>query len=155
VAGTKNELILQKFIMENIAKETDITLEHSTETEKEIQGHLNHYYHDQDEITARLAELDEEWDIERVLQTKVAALTIAGVILGVSVNKKWLALPLAASVAALSQIAKWNKPVLLFRKFGLRTRVEIEKEKYALKAIRGDFKYLLDVPNSAWNAVNK
>jgi len=141
--------------MENTAQETDITLEHSTEAEKEIQAHLNHYYLDQDEITARLAELDEEWDVNRVLQTKIAALTIAGVILGVTVNKKWLTLPLIASVAALSQIVKWNKPMPLYKKFGLRTKVEIEKEKYALKAIRGDFKYLLDVPNSAWNAVNK
>ncbi len=141
--------------MENIEQEADITLEHSTEGEKDIQDKLNYYYHDQDEITARLAELDEEWDIERVLQTKVAALTIAGVILGVSVNKKWLTLPLVMSVAALAAIARWNDPMPLFRKFGFRTRVEIEKEKYALKAIRGDFKYLLDVPNSVWSAVNK
>ncbi len=141
--------------MENIEQEADITLEHSTEGEKDIQDKLNHYYHDQDEITARLAELDEEWDIERVFQTKVAALTIAGVILGLSVNKKWLTLPLAMSVAALAAIARWNKPMPLYRKFGFRTRVEIEKEKYALKAIRGDFKYLLDVPNSVWSAVNK
>jgi hypothetical protein len=141
--------------MENIEQETDITLEHSTEVEKETQDKINHYYHDQQEITARLAALDEEWDIERILHTEAAALTIAGIILGVTVNKKWLALPLAASVASLSAIATWNKPVSLLQKMGFRTRVEIEKEKYALKAIRGDFKYLLDVPNSVWSAVNK
>ena len=141
--------------MGNTVQEVDITLEHSTEAEKEIQAHLNYYYNNPDEITTRLAELDEEWDVERVLQTKVAALTIAGVILGITVNKKWLTLPLAASVAALTKVVKWNKPIVLYKKFGLRTRVEIEKEKYALKAIRGDFKYLLDVPNSVWSAVNK
>ena len=141
--------------MENIEQETDITLEHSTQAEKEIQDRLNHYYHDQQEITARLAELDEEWEIERILQLKGAALAIAGVILGLTVNKKWLALPLAGSVIILSSIARWNNPLPILRKFGFRTRVEIEKEKYALKAIRGDFKYLLDVPNSVWNAVNK
>ena len=141
--------------MRDFEQETDISLEHSTDAEKDIQDHLNHYYHDQEEITSRLAELDEEWDIERIIQTKVAALTIAGVILGITVNKKWLAMPLAASVVALASIIRWNKPIPMLQKFGFRTRVEIEKEKYALKAIRGDFKYLLDVPNSVWSAVNK
>lgn len=146
----------KKQTMENLEQETDITLEHSTEVEKEIQDKLNHYYHDQEEITARLAQLDEEWDIERVLQLEGTALTIAGVILGLTVNKKWLALPLAASVVLLNAIAKnWTMPLPILRKLGFRTRVEIEKEKYALKAIRGDFKYLLDVPNSVWNAVNR
>lgn len=150
----KNEISVEK-TMENTEQESDITLEHSNEGEKQIQDKLNHYYHDQDKITRRLAELDEEWDIERILQVKVAALTIAGVILGITINKKWLSLPLAASVIALGAEAKMNKPIPLLQKLGLRTRVEIEKEKYALKAIRGDFKYLLDVPNSVWSAVNK
>lgn len=142
--------------MENIEQEADITFEHSTKVEKDIQDKLNYYYHDQEEITARLAELDEEWDIERILQLEGTALTIAGVILGLTVNKKWFALPLAASVVLLIAIAKnWTSPLPLLRKLGFRTRVEIEKEKYALKVIRGDFKYLLDVPNSVWSAVNK
>ncbi len=152
----KNESSSQKQTMENTEQETDITLEHSTKVEKEIQDKLNHYYHDQEEITARLAELDEEWDIERILQLEGTALTISGVILGLTVNKKWLALPLAASVILLIAIAKnWTGPLPILRNLGFRTRVEIEKEKYALKAIRGDFKYLLDVPNSVWSAVNK
>lgn len=144
--------------MENSEMETDITLEHSTGAEREIQEKLNRYYHDYDdqEISARLAQLDDEWDIERVLQLEGAALTIAGVILGLTINKKWLTMSLAASVVLINAIAKnWNTPLPLLRKLGFRTRVEIEKEKYALKAIRGDFKYLLDVPNSVWNAVNR
>ncbi|HEX8462095.1 MAG TPA: hypothetical protein VF623_11720 [Segetibacter sp.] len=142
--------------MESIEQETDITLEHSTEAEKEIQDRLNGFYNNQENINWRLAELDEEWDIEKILQVEGAALTIAGVVLGVSVNKKWLALPLAASLLSLAGIAKgWSRPLPLLRKLGFRTRAEIEKEKYALKAVRGDFKYLLDVPNAVWNAVNK
>ncbi len=146
----------KKHTMDNLEQETDITLEHSTEVEKEIQDKLNHYYHNQEQISARLAELDEEWDIERVLQLEGTALTIAGVILGLTVNKKWLVLTLAASIVSINAIAtNWSTPLPILRKLGFRTRVEIEKEKYALKAIRGDFKYLLDVPNSVWNAVNR
>lgn len=142
--------------MDNLPGETDITLEHSTKAEQEIQENLNHYYHDRDQITLRLAELDEEWDIERLLQAHGAALTLSGVIFGLIADKKWFALPIAASVVLLAGIFQrrsYSYPLL--HKLGLRTREEINKEKYALKAIRGDFKYLLDVPNSVWSAVNK
>ena len=144
--------------MDSTELETDISLEHSTEVEKDIQEKLNSYYNDYNlqEMTERIAELDEEWDIERILQLEGTALTIAGVILALAVNKKWLVLPLAGSLVLLAAIAtNWGAPLPILRKLGFRTRVEIEKEKYALKAIRGDFKYLLDVPNSVWNAVNK
>ena len=142
--------------MENNDIVLETTLEKTTETEKDIQENINHYYHDHDKIDERIEALDREMDLETYLQIEGAALTIAGVVLGMASNKKWLALPLIASAIALSNISrKWHKPIGLFRKLGLRSRVEIEKEKYALKALRGDFKYLLDVPNSVWQAVNK
>jgi hypothetical protein len=142
--------------MENINQETDITLEHSTPVEVAIQDHLNGYYHNQEKIDERLLELDREMDLESYMQTESTALTIAGIILALTVNKKWLALPLAVSILSLANNARGrNNPLTVFRKLGFRTRGEIEKERYALKAIRGDFKYLLDVPNAVWNAVNK
>lgn len=142
--------------MENINQETDITLEHSTPVEMAIQDHLNGYYHDQDKIDLRLVQLDEEIDLETYMQAEGTSLTIAGIVLGLTVNKKWLLLPLATSIFTLANIARGrNNPLPFFRRLGLRTRAEIEKERYALKALRGDFKYLIDVPNAVWNAVNK
>jgi hypothetical protein len=142
--------------MDNLEQETDITLEHSTTVEKEIQNTVNHYYNDPEEIDLRLMELDEEMDLETYFQTQSAALTISGVILGLTSSKKWLALPLVGSLLVIANfISGSDKPLSYFRKLGFRTRAEIEKERYALKAIRGDFKYLLDVPNAVWNAVNK
>ncbi len=142
--------------MQDINQETDITLEHSTAAEVAIQDKVNEYYHDQDKINQRLLELDNELDLETYIQTESSALTIAGAILGLTVNKKWLILPLATSILVIAGIARGRSiPLTLFKKIGYRTRTEIEKEKYALKAIRGDFKYLLDVPNAVWNAVNK
>ena len=44
-------------------------------------------------IDRRLRELDEEWDIERLLKANASALIIAGVALGVTVDKRWIALP--------------------------------------------------------------
>lgn len=142
--------------MESINQETDITLEHSTPVEVAIQDHLNGYYHDQDKIDERLLELDNEVDLETYMQAESSSLTIAGIILSLAVNKKWLILPLATSILSLANVVRGrNNPLAIFRRLGFRTRAEIEKERYALKAIRGDFKYLLDVPNAVWNAVNK
>jgi hypothetical protein len=138
----------------NLVLET--TLEKTTSTEKDIQDNINHYYHDQEKIESRLAELESEMDLETYLETENTAITIAGVILGLTVSRRWFILPLASSLVILARLVnKDRKPLPFLRRLGLRTRAEIDKEKYALKAIRGDFKYLLDVPNAVWNAVNK
>jgi hypothetical protein len=93
-------------------------------------------------------------DLETYISVESTSLTVAGIILSLAVSKKWLILPLATSLFSLANVTRGRKnPV--FWKLGFRTREEIEKEKYALKAIRGDFKYLLDVPNAVWNAVNR
>ena len=122
----------------------------------EIREHLNQYYNDPSKIDKRLCELDSEWDIERVFQLNAAVFSLMGLWRGLTRHRLWLILPLAAaSFLASHTIEGWCPPVTLLRRLGFRTRQEIEKERYALKTIRGDFKYLLDVPNVAWNAVNK
>src|SRR3954467_2148407 len=115
-------LSVKRYIMDNMEQETDITLEHSTQTEKEIQENLNRYYNDYnvEEITMRLAELDEEWDIERVLQLKGNTLTITGIILGLTLNKKWLILPLVTSLVLINAIVRNRNPFPILRKFGFR-----------------------------------
>ena len=122
----------------------------------QIHENLNKYYHDRSEIDKRLWELDREWDIERILELNAAAISFMGIWRGLTQNKLWLILPLAVTtLLAAHAVEGWCPPVVLFRRLGFRTRAEIDKEKYALKTIRGDFKYLLDVPNVAWEAVNK
>ncbi|HEY6976155.1 MAG TPA: MerC domain-containing protein [Chitinophagaceae bacterium] len=122
----------------------------------EIREHLNQYYNDPSKIDRRLCELDHEWDIERVFQLNAAALSLMGLWRGITTHRVWFILPAAvAGFLALNATEGWCPPITLLRRLGFRTRQEIEKEKYALKTIRGDFKYLLDVPNLAWNAVNK
>jgi hypothetical protein len=39
---------------------------------------------------------DEEWDIERLLETNAAALAFTGVVLGATFDRRWLALPALA-----------------------------------------------------------
>ena len=122
----------------------------------EIHENLNKYYHDRSAIDRRLWELEREWDIERVLELNAAAIGFMGIWRGLTQHKLWLILPLAVTtLLATHAVEGWCPPIVLFRRLGFRTRAEIDKEKYALKTIRGDFKYLLDVPNVAWEAVNK
>jgi hypothetical protein len=45
-------------------------------------------------------------------------------------------------------IQGWCPPLPLFRKLGYRTRKEIDKEKYALKLLRGDFDIVSEHPQA-------
>lgn len=95
------------------------------------------------EITAHINELDREWDVERRLQANASLLALSGVILGATVNKKWLALPgIVFCFLTQHAIQGWCPPLPVFRKMGVRTAKEINREKYALKALRGDFQAL-------------
>jgi hypothetical protein len=91
-------------------------------------------------IGARLDELDREWDIERTLEANAATLAFTGVVLGAAVDRRWLALP-AMVTAFLFQHAMqgWCPPVPVLRRLGFRTMREIDTERFALKAVRGDF----------------
>ena len=87
-----------------------------------------------------ITDLEEEWDIERWLETNASLLALSGTLLGAFVNKKFLILPALVLPFLLQHaIQGWCPPLPLFRRKGVRTRKEIETEKYALKALRGDF----------------
>lgn len=91
-------------------------------------------------ITAHIDQLNGEWDMERYLQTNASMLALAGIVLGATRSKKWLALPGIVFTFFLQHAVQgWCPPVPVFRRMGVRTRKEINREKYALKALRGDF----------------
>ena len=91
-------------------------------------------------ITARIEELDREWDLERVLETNAAGLALTGVFLSALSTRRWLLLP-ASVLACLLQhsLTRRSIPVQLLRRAGVRTRREIEAEKCAMRMLRGDF----------------
>ncbi|MEX0613239.1 MAG: hypothetical protein WD229_14055 [Pirellulales bacterium] len=104
-------------------------------------------------IQRRLDELDREWDIERTLEANAATVSLVGLTLGATVDRKWYALPAAVAAFLLQHAVQgWCPPVRLFRRLGFRTASEIEQERYALKALRGDFN---DVPQHDQTAVQR
>jgi hypothetical protein len=133
-----------------------MSLEMSNENDIKTLKNINHYYQNRGAIGQRLMELDEEWDIERMLELNTGLWAVIGIVLGITRNRVWLLLTLGAGALLARQALEGNSAAVpLLCKLGFRTRAEIDKEKYALKALRGDFKYLLDVPNVVWKAVNE
>jgi hypothetical protein len=70
-------------------------------------------------------------------------------------NKKWIALPVLVTGFLMQHAVQgWCPPLPLLRRLGIKTRKELDREKYALKALRGDFDNV-KVTRDAWNAVNR
>ena len=114
---------IKEKVKENVAGKTPQNLVHyANETEAVIRE--------------RIEALDREWDMDRMLQLNASVLTIAGVALGSRVNRNWYWLPgIVAGFLALHAVKGWCPPVPLFKAAGVRTRKEIDKEKYGLMEI--------------------
>jgi hypothetical protein len=92
------------------------------------------------QISQRLEELDTTWDVERLLMANAAILATAGVLVGGLWKRKALAFPAIVGLFLLQHAVQgWCPPLAVFRRFGARTRKEIDLERYTLKALRGDF----------------
>jgi hypothetical protein len=91
-------------------------------------------------IDRRLRELDDEWDLERCVETMAPTFTLLGMTLGLTVSRKWFVLPFVVQAFFLQHaLLRWCPPVPVLRRLGVRTQSEIDEERYALKALRGDF----------------
>jgi len=92
-------------------------------------------------LDLRLAQLEQEWDVERVLEINAALVGLAGLALGTTARRLptgWL--PTAVLGFLLQHAAQgWCPPLPLFRRLGYRTRREIDEEIYGLRLLRGDF----------------
>lgn len=111
-------------------------------------------------ISERIEELENEWSIERVLETQASTLALSGILLAATRSKKWLFLSGGVLGFFLWHGVKgWCPPLPVLRRLGVRTRCEIEREKYALKILRGDFEQVATVeeakaaPDLVWEAV--
>ena len=92
-------------------------------------------------IDRRLRELDREWDIERTLEANAATASLVGLGLGAFVDRRFFLLPAAVAAFLLQHAVQgWCPPMPVLRRLGFRTEREIDAERTALKALRGDFR---------------
>jgi hypothetical protein len=94
-------------------------------------------------IAERLSDLDHEWDTDRTIELESAAVGLVGLALGAFQHKRFLALPAMVGAAVfLHATTGWYPLLPLLRRIGVRSPREIERERYALKALRGDFAHM-------------
>jgi hypothetical protein len=104
--------------------------------EESVRFHAAH----PEQIDHRLFELEREWDIERALEANAASLAVFGVLMGLMGRRAYYWLPgIVGGFLFQHVVSGWSPPVPLLRRLGFRTAGEIHREKYALKALRGDF----------------
>jgi hypothetical protein len=85
-------------------------------------------------IERRLRELDEEWDIERYVETMAPTFTLLGLTLGLTRDRRWLIVPFVVQSFFLQHALQgWCPPIPLLRRLGVRTIQEIERERCCLK----------------------
>ena len=114
----------------------------------------NYHNKSYEEITSRIKELEKEWDIERYLGVNMSTLALAGLATAALTKKNtWNVLP-AVVLAFFFQhsVQGWCPPLPILRLLNIRTRKEIEQEKYALKIIRGDF---MSLPEPALSDISQ
>lgn len=141
----------------NEIHEPDRVRRHTADTilnriEEQIERRIR-FYATQPEhiISRRIEELEQEWDMERTLGTNAATLALTSAVLGLAVNRKWLLLTCGVMGFLFQHaVSGWCPPVPLMRRLGVRTRSEIDREKFALKTLRGDFRNL-PIPAEAPN----
>lgn len=95
---------------------------------------------DRQDILRRIDALEREWDIERVLEVNASTLALTGLVLGLTVNRRWFMLPGVVLPFLLQHgLQGWCPPLPILRRLGVRTRGEIDREKFALlETVRGN-----------------
>jgi hypothetical protein len=127
------------------AKRSEARMEASTPEEvnrqirRDLKARVLYFARRPEEIDRRLDELDREWDIDRLLQANAGIFSLVGLTFGV-LRSRWYLLPAAAAAFLVQHAVQgWCPPASLLRRLGVRTAREIHHERYALKALRGDF----------------
>jgi hypothetical protein len=96
---------------------------------------------DRAEMTRYLGKLEHEWEVHRALVVGGSALALAGLLLGRQPKRQGWRILSGMTLALLFQqgLTGFGPLSVLVRAMGVRTRREIDLEKFAIKALRGDF----------------
>ena len=97
-------------------------------------------------ISERLEALEQEWSAGRTTKATLGMLIVAGMALAALHSPYWLVLPLVAGLLLLQYtFTRVSLMGAMFHRLGFRSGAEIDHEKFALKALRGDFRDLATV----------
>jgi hypothetical protein len=135
-----------------VERNTEQSINRSRQTE--IRDSLRYHAARPQEIPARLAELDREWDIERAIEANAATLALAGLALTALVDRRFIALPAMAGGFLLQHaIQGWCPPVTLLRRLGFRTPAEICEERCGLHMLQGEYRSFGEPASAQWAGI--
>lgn len=105
--------------------------------ERRTEMNIEYFERHPEQINRRLAELDREWDIERMLATNSSILSLAGLVFSITRRRSWVLLPLTVQAFFLQHaLSGWCPPLGVLRRMGYRTPDEINRERNALLKLR-------------------
>lgn len=94
-------------------------------------------------INQRLKELKHKWHIERAEHLIFAVVSLIGIMLAWFVHRNWLILSVLFSAGIFFEALSNRSLIKVFlKRFGLRSLQDIEEERHALKALRGDYNHV-------------
>ncbi len=111
----------------------------------EMLARLRALEDDDEGIDERLREIDAEWDLDRAFFLGAGLIVTTFGVVAVARTRRPSPLLAAGPFLLLRALSGWAPPLSILRLFGVRSRQEIEHERTALRALRGDF-------NDTWSA---
>lgn len=126
-------------VADRIRQATDLGVQNRIDAE--LVARVGHAYDaSAHAIAYRIAELEREWSVERVLALQSSLTALVGLALGSVRQRRWLLLTAVTSgFLAQHALQGWCPPLALHRRLGFRTQREIDLEIQMLKLLRGDF----------------
>ena len=107
-------------------------------------------------INVRIKALKKEWDIERLVEVNASSMAVLGIVLGYFVHAGWFVFSLFALIFLFQHgVQGWCPPFPIFRRLGKRTSQEIEEERHALKALRGDYENIKNPQQALFDAMKE
>lgn len=90
--------------------------------QRQTEASIAYYASHPEQIPQRLAELDQEWTIERALEANAATLALTGTTLGLLGRRRWLLVPAVVTGFLLQHALRgWCAPIALLRRMGMRS----------------------------------
>jgi hypothetical protein len=133
----KQTFMISQAANESLNGQEDLTQQIDSKIEQNI-----HFYASQprEALSQRIEELDKECDLDRTMALYGSGIGLGTLLFSFIGGKKWLFIGGTALGFVFKHALDGTSPVVpLLRKMGVRTRSEIDREKYALKVLRGDF----------------
>jgi hypothetical protein len=107
--------------------------------------------HDEGGLRERLSEIDREWDLDRMFFLGAGIVVSASAVYELVKRGRGSPALVAGPFLLARALLGWAPPLAILRRFAVRTRQEIEHERVALRATRGDFGRAL-APDEAFHA---